>query len=116
MSISESSEVFRVVPSWPEAAEAGGAPFPFGSLLAVVSELFVWRCRDQVTRLLESEAPRVLREALQRADLGSVVSSFGRSYFRSAVQLEAPADGGGGQGGSRGSGGTSQAASEPPKQ
>ncbi|KAF0292997.1 hypothetical protein FJT64_009115 [Amphibalanus amphitrite] len=118
LSISESGDVFRVLPAWPGDPEEadGAAPFPFTSLLAVVSELFAWRCRDQVTCLLEAEAPRVLREALQRTDLAAVVSSFGRSYFRSAVEAGLRRDSGAGGGASRESVSTAVAASEPDKQ
>ena len=108
MSVSESGEVFRVVPSGLDAEEEALPPFPLTSLLAVISELFVWRCRDQMTRLFESETPRLLRAALLRADLAAVVSSFGRSYFRSAVEADtrpATADSGGGDGGGAGGGG-----------
>ena len=105
MSVSESGEVFRVIPSSQDDGDI--TPFPFTSLLAVISELFVWRCRDQVTRLFESETPRLLNAALQRADLATIVSSFGRNYFRSAVEAEARSptgDLGGGGGGGGGSG------------
>ncbi|XP_037089927.1 uncharacterized protein LOC119110270 isoform X2 [Pollicipes pollicipes] len=88
MVVSESGEVLRVVPGGQADDGQDAAAFPLTSLLAVVSELFVSRCRDNIIQLFECEAQRQLLTALQQADLERLVGMYGRSYFRSAAEPE----------------------------
>jgi len=94
VTISESGEVFRVEP---DMAGTTGAeeedpppPYPLNSLLDVISELFLTRCKDALLVGLEQEAARRIHTALSQADLTKIASSYGRSYFRNVSNEPEP--------------------------